>query len=231
MFDKKLCILIADDEIKIVKALKDFFKANGFHVLEAVDGGEALDVFYENNTKIDIILLDVMMPVADGFSVLREIRETSLVPVIMLTAKGEEYDQIKGFQNGADDYIPKPFSITLLLARVEAVLKRAGKSKNDEVSAGNMRINVLRRTIYVNDERLDLTPKEFDLMHYLVLNRNMALSREQILNSVWGYDFEGDIRTVDTHVKQLRNKLGVHAACIKTVHKIGYQFELQGTGL
>ncbi|MDR0424826.1 MAG: response regulator transcription factor [Clostridiales Family XIII bacterium] len=228
MFDKKLCIMIADDEAKIVKALKDFFKANGFHVLGAADGAEALDIFYENNTKIDIILLDVMMPFVDGFSVLREIRETSLVPVIMLTAKGEEYDQIKGFQCGADDYIPKPFSISLLLARVEAVLKRAGKGKNDEIAVGDMRINVMGRSLYISDLRVELTPKEFDLIHYLILNKNMALSREQILNSVWGYDFEGDVRTVDTHVKQLRNKLGPYAACIKTVHKVGYQFELPG---
>jgi DNA-binding response OmpR family regulator len=225
MFDKKLCILIADDEVKIIKALGDFFRANGFHVLTAADGGAALDTFYENNTKIDLVLLDVMMPVADGFSVLKEIRETSPVPVIMLTAKGEEYDQIKGFHTGADDYIPKPFSVKVLLARVEAVLKRAGKSRNDEVAISGMRLSVLKRALYIDERRVDLTPKEFDLLHYLILNRNMALSREQILNAVWGYDFDGDIRTVDTHVKQLRSKLGAKSDCLKTVHRIGYQFE------
>ncbi|MDR0570127.1 MAG: response regulator transcription factor [Clostridiales Family XIII bacterium] len=224
MHNNKLCVLVADDEAKITKALKDFFVANGFHVLQAFDGGSALDIFYECNTKIDIILLDVMMPVADGYSVLKEIRETSLIPVIMLTAKGEEYDQIKGFQYGADDYITKPFSPSLLFARVEAVLKRSGKSTSDDIISGELRMNIIKRTVSVCDDRVDLTPKEFDLLHYLVLNKSMALSREQILNAVWGYDFEGDIRTVDTHVKQLRGKLGAERPFIRTIHKIGYQF-------
>ena len=227
MYNNKLCILVADDEIRITKALKDFFRANGYHVLEASDGGKATDIFYDNNTKIDLILLDVMMPVMDGYAVLKEIRETSLTPIIMLTAKGEEYDQIKGFQYGADDYITKPFSPSLLLARVEAVLKRSGKSASDDIISGGLRMNIMKRTVIIDDEQIDMTPKEFDLLHYLILNKSMALSREQILNAVWGYDFEGDVRTVDTHVKQLRGKMGENAALIKTVHKVGYQFSEQ----
>jgi DNA-binding response OmpR family regulator len=224
MYNNKLCILVADDEVRIIKALKDFFSANGFHVLEATDGGKATDVFYEHNTVIDLILLDIMMPVMDGYAVLKEIRETSLTPIIMLTAKGEEYDQIKGFQYGADDYITKPFSPSLLLARVEAVLKRSGKSASDDIVAGNLRMNILKRSVIIDGAQVDMTPKEFDLLHYLILNKSMALSREQILNAVWGYDFEGDDRTVDTHIKQLRGKMGESAGLIRTVHKVGYQF-------
>jgi DNA-binding response OmpR family regulator len=227
MINDKLCLLIADDELKITKALCDFFKANGFHVLSAADGGAALDLYYENNTRVDLVLLDVMMPVQDGFSVLKEIRSNSLVPVIMLTARGEEYDQIKGFKYGADDYIPKPFSLSLLLARVEAVLKRVGKDKSNELVAGELRISVLKRAASVGSARLELTPKEFDLLHYLVLNKNVALTREQILNAVWGYDFEGELRTVDTHVKQLRAKLNEYSIPIRTIHKVGYQFEAE----
>jgi DNA-binding response OmpR family regulator len=225
MYNGKLCILIADDEAKIVLALRDFFKAHDFHVLEAADGGKATDIFYEYNTKIDLILLDVMMPVSDGFSVLKEIRETSLVPVVMLTARGEEYDQIKGFHSGADDYIPKPFSPSLLLARIEAVLKRVGKGSAREIVAGELRLNILKRLVSLNEERLELRPKEFDLLYYLALNQGLTLTREQILNEVWGYEFEGDARTVDTHIKQLRGKLGARAGLIRTVHGIGYRFE------
>jgi DNA-binding response OmpR family regulator len=214
-----------DDEVKITKALRDFFNARGYRTLEAYDGGQALDVFYEHNTKIDLLLLDVMMPVADGFSVLKEIRRDSNVPAIMLTARAEEYDQITGFRHGADDYIPKPFSTSLLLARVEAVLKRAGRGPAGEIEIGPLRVNPARRFVSLDGERVELTPKEFDLLHCLVANRNRALTREQILNEVWGYAFEGDARTVDTHIKQLRGKLAACGECIKTVHRIGYRFE------
>ena len=225
MWDGKPCILIVDDEARITKALRDFFKARGYRTLEAFDGGEALDVFYEHSTRIDLLLLDVMMPVADGFSVLKEIRRDSNVPAIMLTARAEEYDQIAGFRCGADDYIPKPFSTSLLLARVEAVLKRAGKWQAGEIEAGPLRISPARRFVSIDDKRVELTPKEFDLLCCLAANRDRALTREQILNEVWGYDFEGDARTVDTHVKQLRSKLAACGEYIKTVHRIGYRFE------
>ncbi|MDR1570978.1 MAG: response regulator transcription factor [Clostridiales Family XIII bacterium] len=228
MLNKKMCVLIADDEARILKAMKDFFAANGYHVLLAGDGGKALEAYYGNSTRIDIILLDVMMPVTDGFAVLREIRETSLIPVIMLTARGEEYDQIKGFRAGADDYVTKPFSPSLLLARVEAVLKRVGKGASGEIAVGDLRVNTLTRSALLGDRQLELTPREFDLLYYFMLNRGAALTREQMLDAVWGYGFEGDLRTVDTHVKQLRGKLGgSQSVRIGTVHRVGYRFEAE----
>lgn len=227
MVDNKRCILIVDDETKMVRALSDFFKANKYCVFTAEDGGEALDTYYENSAKIDLILLDVMMPVKDGFSVLKELREQMcLTPVIMLTAKSEEYDQLKGFHCGADDYISKPFSPSLLLARVEAVLKRFGKSSSEEVTAGALTVNTVGRIVYLDNEVIDLTRREYDLLLYLVLNQSITFSREQLLNSVWGFDFEGSARTVDTHIKQLRLKLGPHSDYIKTIHCVGYQFEV-----
>ncbi len=227
MLDNKRCILIVDDEIKMVRALKDFFKANGFYVLEAYDGGEALDIYYEYNTKIDIMILDVMMPVQDGFSVLKELRDNvCLVPIVMLTARGEEYDQLKGFRCGADDYIQKPFSPSLLLARVNAVLRRFGKASSDEIIAGELTINTSKRTVCLSKKEIELTRREYELLLYLVVNKSITFSREQLLNNVWGYDFEGSIRTVDTHIKQLRIKLGTCADYIKTIHCVGYQFEV-----
>lgn len=227
MFNDKRGVLIVDDDIKILRSLKDFLRGNNFYVLEATDGRMALDVFYENNTKIDMILLDVMMPGIDGFSVLKEIRESFLVPIIMLTARGEEYDQLNGFNNGADDYIPKPFSPSLLLARMEAVFKRIGKTEANDLTAGKIRINIMKRNVTVNNSHIVLTPKEFDLLYYFILNRGLILSREQILNAVWGYEFMGDLRTVDTHVKQLRNKIGDCTGYIRTIHRVGYQFEVE----
>ena len=227
MFNDKRGVLIVDDDIKILRSLKDFLRGNNFYVLEATDGRMALDVFYENNTKIDMILLDVMMPGIDGFSVLKEIRESFLVPIIMLTARGEEYDQLNGFNNGADDYIPKPFSPSSLLARMEAVFKRIGKTEANDLTAGKIRINIMKRNVTVNNSHIVLTPKEFDLLYYFILNRGLILSREQILNAVWGYEFMGDLRTVDTHVKQLRNKIGDCAGYIRTIHRVGYQFEVE----
>lgn len=227
MLNGKRCVLIVDDDTKILRSLRDYLNSNKFYVLESTDGQKALDVFYEHNAEIDMILLDVMMPVMDGFAVLKEIRESSSpVPVIMLTARGEEYDQLNGFKSGADDYIPKPFSPSLLLARMEAVLKRVGKNDANELTAGGIGINTLKRVATVDKTPVELTPKEFDLLRYLLLNQGLTLTREQILNAVWGYGFDGDVRTVDTHIKQLRGKVGGHAHYIRTIHRIGYQFEV-----
>ena len=227
MIDNKRCILIADDEPKMVRALRDFFRANGFCVLEAKNGIEAFDVFCSHTNEIDIILLDVMMPERDGLTTLKDIREaSSLIPVILLTAKGEEYDQLSGFSSGADDYITKPFSPSLLMARVEAVLRRFGKDAQKDIVAGELTVNAMTRTVYLSGKELDLTRREYDLLYYLIVNRSLTFSREQLLNNVWGYDFEGGYRTVDTHIRQLRNKLGECADYIKTVHCVGYQFEV-----
>ena len=227
MIDNKRCILIADDEPKMVRALRDFFRANGFCVLEAKNGIEAFDVFCAHTNEIDIILLDVMMPEQDGLTTLKEIRDaSSLIPVILLTAKGEEYDQLSGFSSGADDYITKPFSPSLLMARVEAVLRRFGKDAQKDIVAGELTVNAMTRTVYLSGKELDLTRREYDLLYYLIVNRSLTFSREQLLNNVWGYDFEGGYRTVDTHIRQLRNKLGACADYIKTVHCVGYQFEV-----
>ena len=227
MIDNKRCILIADDEPKMVRALRDFFKANGFSVLEAKNGIEAFDVFCAHTNEIDIILLDVMMPEQDGLTTLKEIRgASSLIPVILLTAKGEEYDQLSGFSSGADDYITKPFSPSLLMARVEAVLRRFGKDAQKDIVAGELTVNAMTRTVYLSGKELDLTRREYDLLYYLIVNRSLTFSREQLLNNVWGYDYEGGYRTVDTHIRQLRNKLGACADYIKTVHCVGYQFEV-----
>lgn len=225
MYKGKRCILIVDDEEKIIRALKDFLRINDFYTLEATDGRTALDVFYNNSTKIDLILLDVMLPYLDGFSVLEEIRQTSLVPVIMLTAKGEEYDQLQGFKTGADDYISKPFSFSLLLARIESLLKRTGKALSGDMVCGKLEIDIIKRSVTLDNLPVDLTPREFDLLHYFMLNQGITLSRQQLLYGVWGYLFEGDVRTVDTHVKQLRHKLKDCSNYIKTIHKIGYRFE------
>lgn len=221
-------ILIADDEQRIVRVLKDYLTAVGYGVLCAYDGQEALDVFYENSTQIDLILLDVMMPKKDGIEVLKELRETSLVPVMFLTAKGEEYDQIRGFRSGADDYIIKPFSQSVLHLRIEALLQRLGKGGNPVLSAGDIEVNQNSRTVRVAGKNVDVTRREFDLLAYFLLNPKAILSRDQILNAVWGYDFEGDLRTVDTHVKQLRSKLGESFAHhLKTVFRMGYRFEVE----
>jgi DNA-binding response OmpR family regulator len=177
-----------------------------------------------------MILLDVMMPRMDGFEVLKEIREFSFIPVIMLTAKGEELDQLMGFKKGADDYIPKPFSPSLLLARMEAVFRRVGKNEANELSAGAISLNTLKRLVTVDGKPVELTPKEFDLLFFLLLNQAVTVSREQILDTVWGYEFDGDARTVDTHVKQLRTKIGNYSDYIKTIHKVGYRLEAHPAG-
>lgn len=228
MLDNEFCVLVVDDEVRMTKALKDFFKAKKFHVLSANNGEEALDLYYSNNEIIDIILLDVMMPVLDGYAVLEELRlNNDNIPIIMLTAKSEEVDQLQGFKYGADDYVTKPFSPLLLLARVESVLKRVNKNFDKEISIEGINVNLNNYEVCVNDVKLELTRREFDLLYYLLVNKNIALSREKILNGVWGYDFEGDLRTVDTHIKQLRIKLAEKAVLIKTIHRVGYIFEVK----
>lgn len=225
MIQNKRCVLVVDDDEKIIRVLKDFLSIKNFHILTATNGDEALNTFSENNTEIDLVLLDVMMPGIDGYSVLYNIRQTSDIPVIMLTAKGQEYDQVKGFEIGADDYIVKPFSPTILIARIEAVLKRSGKSDSGVLSSGSIKVNTTKRTAYHDGDELDLTRREFDLLLYFISNKDITLTREQLLNNVWGYDYSGDIRTVDTHIKQLRNKLKESGSYIKTIHRVGYKFE------
>ncbi len=227
MVGSKRCVLVVDDEVKMVRAIHDLLKAHDFFVLRAYNGEEALEVFYERNAEIDLIVLDVMMPQLNGYEVLENLRQNhALTPVILLTARGEEYDQVKGFQSGADDYITKPFSPSLLLARVEALLKRMGKTAQSDLVRGQLVISVAKRSVLCAGSSLQLTKREFELLLFLASNPSLIFSREQILDSVWGYDFEGESRTVDTHIKQLRTKLGNEAAYIKTVHRIGYQFEV-----
>lgn len=218
-------ILIAEDESRIRRMLKDYLSSCGYQVLEAEDGGKAMEIFYSENSKIDLILLDVMMPIKDGFEVLNEIRDVSRIPVIMLTAKSQEYDQLFGFRHGADDYITKPFSPVILLAHIEAVLSRCRMKQNELITFGNITIDKTGMIVKLNNEKISLTPKEYDLLIYMVNNIDTVLSREKILNSVWNYDFFGDGRTVDTHVKQLRAKIG--AEYIRTIHGRGYRFEVK----
>lgn len=218
----KPTILIVDDEALIRRMLKDFLSSYGYDILEAENGQVALDIFYENNNKINLILLDVMMPILDGIQTLKQLRDFSLVPVVMLTAKSEENDELLGLRIGADDYITKPFSPTILLARVENILKRMKTSGEEIVSCGDLEINLLSKSVKQNGLEVVLTPKEFDLLLYLIQNKNLVLQRQTILDSVWNYNYDGDERTVDTHIKQLRSKIGKDY--IKTVHRLGYRF-------
>lgn len=225
MRNGKRCILVVDDEERIVRALTDVLSVKGFSVLSAPDGEQALETFYKYASQIDLVLLDVMLPKRGGFEVLLDLRESgSLVPVIMLTARGEEYDQIKGFRYGSDDYITKPFSPTVLIARIEAVLRRVGKGDNCTLSDGNLSVNILTHEVTDGGEPIELTRREFDLLCYFMTNPHLVLTREQLLNGIWGYDYIGDERTVDTHIKQLRAKLP-SGNYIKTVYRLGYKFE------
>lgn len=228
MYEQKQCILIADDEERIVRALKDLLTANGFHILTAENGQTALAVWDQHREQVDLVLLDVMMPKLDGFAVLREIRgQGAELPVILLTARGEEYDQLQGFSSGADDYIPKPFSTKVLLARIEAVLRRAGREKAEILTAGGIRLFPQQRKVESSGQSVELTRLEFDLLHCFLCNQGRILSREQLLNTVWGYDYEGEERTVDTHVKNLRSKLHGCGGYIQTIYRVGYRFEVQ----
>lgn len=221
----KLKILVVDDESRMRKLVKDFLVKNNYDVLEAEDGAQAVDIFFEQN-DIALIILDVMMPKMDGWQVCREIRAYSKVPIIMLTAKADEKDELQGFELGVDEYISKPLSPKILVARVEAILRRTNQVSTDELlEAGGIRIDKAAHSVTVDSQPIDLSYKEFELLTYFVENKGIALSREKILNSVWNYDYFGDARTIDTHVKKLRSKMGDKGELIKTIWGMGYKFE------
>ncbi|WP_024866698.1 response regulator transcription factor [Butyrivibrio sp. FCS014] len=221
-----LKILVVDDESRMRKLVKDFLTKDGYIVLEAEDGQQALDMFY-GDKEIALIILDVMMPKRDGWEVCREIRETSKVPIIMLTAKSEERDELLGFELGVDEYISKPFSPKILAARVSAILRRTNQSLANEVmEQGGIVIDKIAHSVKVDGKEIDLSYKEFELLSYFFENKGVALSREKILNNVWNYDYFGDARTIDTHVKKLRSKLGDRGEAIKTIWGMGYKFEV-----
>ncbi|PXV85605.1 DNA-binding response OmpR family regulator [Lachnotalea glycerini] len=223
----KLKILVVDDESRMRKLVKDFLVKQDYEVIEAADGAEALEQFYAVK-DIALIILDVMMPQIDGWQVCREVRECSKVPVIMLTAKADERDELQGFELGVDEYIAKPFSPKILVARVEALLRRANVlNKDDVIKVGGIEINKAAHMVYIDGEAIELSFKEFELLTYFIENQGIALSREKILNSVWNYDYFGDARTIDTHVKKLRNKLGVKGNYIRTIWGMGYKFEVE----
>lgn len=201
-------VLIVDDESRMRKLIKDFLMQKNYKILEAGDGEEALKVFEENQNKISVILLDVMMPKLDGWSVLRQIRQTSKVPIIMLTARGEEQDELFGFELGVDEYISKPFSPKILVARVEALLKRTKPEEKEIEDYGGITINSKGRTVTVDGKQVEMSLREYELLKYLVDNKGIALSRDKILNNVWNYDYYGDSRTIDSHIKKIRHKLG-----------------------
>ena len=222
----KLKILVVDDESRMRKLVKDFLTRSGYTVVEAADGMEAMDIFYEQN-DIALIILDVMMPKMDGWQVCREVRMHSKVPIIMLTARGEERDELQGFELGVDEYISKPFSPKILVARVEAILRRTNVFAADEVvDAGGISVDKAAHEVKIDGVPIDLSYKEFELLAYFIENQGIALSREKILNNVWNYDYFGDARTIDTHVKKLRSKLGAKGDYIKTIWGMGYKFEV-----
>ncbi len=221
-------ILVADDELGIRSIVKKYAEFEGHQVIEAADGMDAVIKFKENSC--DIVIMDIMMPELDGFSAVREIRKFSNVPIIMLSARGEEYDKINGFNLGIDDYVVKPFSPKELMARVNAVLSRqsnAETSNSQVMRFDGLEVNFAARTISVDGERVNLTPKEYDLLFYLIQNKNIALSRDKLLSDIWGYDFFGDDRTIDTHIKNLRNSLGPYRNFIVTLRGVGYKFEYE----
>ena len=219
-------ILVVDDESRMRKLVKDFLCKKGYEVLEAANGEEAIDIFVEEN-DIALLILDEMMPKMDGWQVCREIRKLSQVPIVMLTAKGDEKDELLGFELGVDEYITKPFSPKILVARVDAILRRtSGASAEDIVDVGGIMMNKAAHEVTIDGNPIDLSFKEFELLAYFIQNQGVALSRERILNNVWNYDYFGDARTIDTHVKKLRSKLGDKGDYIKTVWGMGYKFEV-----
>ena len=220
---EKLKILVVDDESRMRKLVRDFLVKQNFDVLEAGDGEEAVDIFFKEK-DIALIILDVMMPKMDGWQVCREIRKYSKVPIIMLTAKGDERDELQGFDLGVDEYITKPFSPKILVARVEAILRRSNLlTKDDEISVGGIELNKAAHQVKIDGQEIELSYKEFELLAYFLENQGIALSREKILNNVWNYDYFGDARTIDTHVKKLRSKLGDKGDLIKTIWGVGYK--------
>ena len=220
-----LKILVVDDEARMRKLVKDFLTNKGFQVIEAADGEEAVDIFF-NQKDIALILLDVMMPKMDGWEVCKTIRKYSKVPIIMLTARGEERDELQGFNLGVDEYISKPFSPKILVARVEAILRRSNVMGTESTEVGGIRIDKAARQVTVDGNPVDLSYKDFELLNYFIENQGLALSREKILNNVWNYDYFGDARTIDTHVKKLRSKMGEKGEYIKTIWGMGYKFEV-----
>ncbi len=222
---EQLKILIVDDEARMRKLVKDFLTIKGFRTVEAQDGEQALEMFFQQR-DIALILLDVMMPKLDGWQVLKEIRKHSTVPIIMLTARGEERDELQGFELGVDEYISKPFSPKILTARVEAILRRSNAISGDVIETGGISIDKGAHQVTIDGVPVELSYKEFELLTYFVENQGLALSREKILNNVWNYDYFGDARTIDTHVKKLRSKMGEKGDYIKTIWGMGYKFEV-----
>ena len=224
---EKLKILVVDDESRMRKLIKDFLEREGYQILEAADGVEALDIFYEQK-DISLVILDVMMPRLDGWGVCKEIRRISQVPIMMLTARSEEKDELKGFELGVDEYVTKPFSPKILVARVTAILKRTKLTIPQEVlSVGGIEVDKAAHIVNVDGKEVELSVKEFELLLYFLENQKIALTREKILNGVWNYDYFGDARTIDTHVKKLRSKLGDKGNYIKTIWGMGYKFEVE----
>lgn len=221
----EITVLIAEDEENIRKLVASYLIREGYRVIQAKDGQEAIEYFEEYADTISLVILDIMMPRLDGYEACRKIRELSDVPVVMLTARDTEYDEINGFSCGADEYISKPFSPAILMARVKNLLRRSGRSQVEDFKTGNLEVRYQERMVLVDGKLIILTPREFDLLCYLIQNRNIALSREQILSRVWDADYDGDDRTVDTHIKCLRAKLKDAQVRIATVRKVGYKFE------
>lgn len=220
-------ILVVDDEQRMRKLIKDFLAAKGFSIIEAEDGEKALEIFEKQKSKINLIILDVMMPKLDGWSVLRQIRQQSKVPIIMLTARGEEQDELFGFELGVDEYISKPFSPKILVARVEAILKRTSQVSSEVKEYAGIEIDKEGRTVKIDGKAIELSLREYELLVYLIENENIALSRDKILNNVWNYDYYGDSRTIDSHIKKIRHKLGKKGKYIKTMRGVGYKFEVK----
>ena len=222
----RLKVLVVDDEERMRKLISDFLKIKGYETVEAGDGEEAIDVFFADK-EIALIILDVMMPKMDGWEVLKTVREHSKVPVIMLTARTEETDELKGVEYGADEYISKPFSPKILVARVEAILRRSGVNQDEVVRVGGIEVDKSAHSVKIDGKEIELSFKEYELLLYFIENKGIALSREKILNNVWNYDYFGDARTIDTHVKKLRAKMGTKGDYIKTVWGMGYKFEVE----
>lgn len=222
----KIKVLVVDDETRMRKLVKDFLTKENYEVLEAGDGEEALEIFFDKK-DIGLVILDVMMPKVDGWEVCKEIRQYSKVPVIMLTARGSERDELNGFELGVDEYIAKPFSPKILVARVEALLRRSSQENQELLAAGGIELNKSAHTVMIDTEFVELSFKEFELLAYFMENQGIALSREKILNRVWNYDYFGDARTIDTHVKKLRSKLGKKGEYIHTIWGMGYKFEVE----
>ncbi len=220
-------ILVVDDEFRMRKLVKDFLQKEDYNVIEAADGEEAIKLFEENKEKINLILLDVMMPKLDGWSALRQIRQESKVPVIMLTARGEEQDELFGFELGVDEYVTKPFSPKILIARIKAIINRTDNKEKENRNYGGIEINTEGRTVTVDGKLIELSLREYELLKYLLDNENVALSRDKILNNVWNYDYYGDSRTIDSHIKKIRHKLGKKGKYIKTIRGVGYKFEVK----